>query len=874
MWRRKQQEEQLAEELRAHLMLAEREQRENGRTRADAEGAARREFGNLALTQEMTREAWGWRWLADLRQDLRIGARLLRRSPGFSALAILCLTLAIGANAAVFGWIEGVLLRPYPLVKHEDRMFAMTATSRGTESTGDVSWPDFLDLQNSSRLAEAFVAEKITGATLNLGDRAETLVGSVVSANYFDALGVRPALGRGFRSGEDQGRNAHPVVVISYQSWRNRYHGDPGIIGQTMRLNNVNFAVIGVAPQGFYGTFVGYSFQFWVPASMQEKFDYTSTYKLENRGAPWIEGFVFLRPGVSLAQGQAELSAIANHLERLYPETNRGRSLKLFPLWETPFNVAGDLGPALGIALIVTAFVLIIACANVGNLMLVRAVGRRREMTVRLAMGAGRWRLLRQLLVEGLLVSMVAAACGLCVALWSRGLLVRIVQQRSATVYLEGQLDWRVFLAVAGICLLATVLFTLAPALQGGKSDLAAALRVESTGVVGGRRRASLRSVLVAVQVALSFLLLVSASLVLLSLQRMRSSSPGFSPNVLSTHLGIPIQSYSLEQAKNFQDELLDRVQALPGVESAAYARLVPFEFIPYSSAPLAIDGYVAPPDEQLTGEYDEISPGYFATMGIPLISGRDFTRADDQTGAPVCIVNARLAELYWRDKDPVGERLQAGGQWMQVVGVAAVSKYRNFLEPAQPFFYVPLRQHFNRGVQLVLRTSLPLPSASAAIASQIWALDAGIPLYETITMREQIERTNSSQHVAVSLLVTFGGVALVLAAIGLYGVMSYAVSQGRREWGLRMALGAHPGDLIRLVMKRGMVLTALGMAVGAATAWGTTRLLGYLLYQVSPRDAWSFGVACAVLTVVAVAACWGPAWRAARTDPLRALQS
>src|SRR5713226_9056520 len=337
-------------------------------------------------------------------QDLRFGFRMLRRSPGFSILAILCLTLGIGANAAVFSWIEGILLRPYPLVVDQDRLFAVTGTDRGAPGHTDVSWPDWLDLQRNATLFDAFIAEKITGTTLSIGDRAERAPGSMVSANYFDAIGVHPVLGRGFARGEDVGRNAHPVTVISYQVWQDRFRGDPDIVGKTQMLNGLPHTIVGVAPQGFYGTFVGYAFQFWVPASMQTQFD-AGVYKLEDRGARWIEGFVRLKPGVTLEQAQAEISAVAKRLETDYPETNRGRGVRLFPLWATPFNNAGALLPTLGIALVVVSAVLLIACANVGNLLLVRSFARQQEMTVRLAVGAGRSRLVRQLLTEGMILS-------------------------------------------------------------------------------------------------------------------------------------------------------------------------------------------------------------------------------------------------------------------------------------------------------------------------------------------------------------------------------------------------------------------------------------------------------------------------------------
>src|SRR5256712_7723287 len=386
-------------------------------------------------------------------QDLRFGFRMLRRSPGFSILRILCLTLGIGANAAWCSWIEGFLLRPYPLVANQDRLLAVAGTDRGTTGTNDVSWPDFLDLERNCTLIDAFIAEKITGTTLSIGDRAERAPGSIVSANYFDAIGVHPILGRGFEPGEDSGRNAHPVTVISYQMWQERFHGDPEILGKTQILSGLPHTIVGVAPNGFYGTFVGYAFQFWVPASMQAQFD-AGAYKLEDRGARWIEGFVRPKPGVTLEQAQAEMSAVATRLETDYPDTNRGRGIRLFPLWQTPFNNAGALLPTLGVALVVVSAVLLIACANVGNLLLVRSFARQHEMTVRLAVGAGRGRLVRQLLTEGLILSALAAAGGLVVANWGRNALALLVPPRGGVLLRRpGELDWPGLPLTVGGCL-------------------------------------------------------------------------------------------------------------------------------------------------------------------------------------------------------------------------------------------------------------------------------------------------------------------------------------------------------------------------------------------------------------------------------------
>jgi predicted permease len=807
-------------------------------------------------------------------QDIRFGFRMLRRSPGFSILALLCLTLGIGANAAVFSWIEGLLLRPYPLVAHLDRLQVLSGTSRGASKGTDVSWPDFTDFQRSCTLVDAFIAEKIVGTTLSVtGDRAERLPGSVVSANYFAALGVHPILGRGFEPVEETGRNAHPVVVISYQLWQDRFHGDPAAVGKTQMMNGVPHTIVGVAPQDFYGTFVGYKFQFWVPASMQETFD-PGGYKLEDRSARWIEGFARLKAGATPEQAQAEIAAVAKRLEGDYPATNRGRGIQLLPVWQSPFNPMEVLLPTLGIALAVVSSVLFIACANVGNLLLLKSFARRREMTVRLALGAGRGRLVRQLLTEGLILSTFAAAGGLLVAHWCRNTLVLLFPPRGGTVMrLPAELDWRVLALSVGVCVISTLLFGLAPAILTSNIDLADALKSESAGVVGGGGRAWVRSSLVLVQVSLSFVLLVGAGLVVQSLAQMRTTSPGFSTEgVLTTGIDMAAAGYDPQRATVLQDELLARLETLSGVQSAAFVRITPFSYRGYSSAPIAVDGFEAPPDEPPVVDYDEIGAGYLATIGIPLLSGREFTRADDDASALVAVVNEAMVAQYWRGQDPVGRRLLVKGRSMRVVGVARTSKYRNLLETPTPFFYVALRQN-GLGQGLVVRTPLRPEAMAAALAREVRALDANLAPTEVISMREQVDRTTSSQTMAVTLLTVFGGLALLLAAIGLYGVMSSAVSQSLREFGLRLALGASASDLLRLVMGRGLALSAAGVVVGAAAAMALTRLLGNLLYQVSPRDPLAFGLAFIVMAIASSVACVLPAWRAMRTDPLLALR-
>ena len=874
LFRRERLDHSMEEELRFHIAERAADLQRSGVPIAEAERRAQLEFGGMENYKEQCRETRRFHGIHGFFADLRFGFRMLWRSPGFSILAILCLILGIGPNAAVFSWVEGILFRPYPAVAHQERLFALTGMARGVPDDTDLSWPDFLDLQRSCTLFDSLIVTKITGTTLSIGDRAEVSTGSIVSANYFDAIGVHPILGRGFEPGEDSGRSAHPVTVISYQLWQGRFKGDPQIIGKTQRLNGVLHTIVGVAPEGFYGTFVGWGMQFWVPASMEEIFE-GGGYKLEDRGARWIEAYARLKPGVTREQAQQEIAAVAKRLEADYPDTNRGRSLKLWPLWQTPFNNAGTLLPTLEIMLAVVIFVLLIACANVGNLLLVRSFARRHEMTVRLAIGAGRGRLVRQLVTEGLILSALGAAGGLLVAHWCRHVLVLLFPARGGVaMHLPGEIDWRVLALSAGVCLIATLLLGLVPAMQTRDLDLAGALKAESAGVVGRGRRAWVRSGLVVMQVSLSFVLLVGAGLLLQSLQRIRNTSPGFSTHeVLETTVNLVQAGYDAQRAQNFQDELLDHVKALSGVESAAFARMTPLSYGSFSSTPIAVDGYQPPPEEQPIVQYNEVGPDYFATMGIPLVSGREFNRADDEKSVLVAIVNETMAAKYWRGRNPIGERVQVKGRWMQVVGVSKDSKYQSVRETPKPFFYVPLRQNFARGPGLNIRTRLSPEAMTAALTREVHALDRNLALFEVITLQEQVDRSTSPQLVAVTLVGVLGGLALLLAAIGLYGVMSYAVSQSTRELGLRMALGATPSHLLRLVMSRGLTLTASGIVGGTAAALVSTRLLGYLLYNVSPRDPLSFGSAFLVITVASLAACFLPAWRATRTDPLHALR-
>jgi putative ABC transport system permease protein len=776
------------------------------------------------------RNTWAGVWLERLLQDVRFGLRTLWRTPAFTVMAVLCLALGIGANAAVFSWMEGILLRPYPGVAAQDRLVAVAGTMKGTADRSDMSWLDYKDLERSSSLFSSFIVAKIIGATITEGDRAERVVGQLVSANYFSELGVRPVLGRGFTADEEIGANAHPVTVISYRMWQERFSGDRGVLGQTIIFNRVPHTIIGVAPEAFLGTFVGYSMQFWVPPSMQAVFN--GTYMLDDRSARWIEGLARLAPGVTIAQAQVAMSTAASRLEKQYPEADRGRGVRILPLWDAPFDNAKELLPMIRVAFVVVVFVLLIACANVANLMLVRAFARRQEMTVRLTLGARRDRLLRQLITEGALLSVLATAVGLLFAFWGRrGLVVFFAPRAGVSLSFVVALDWRVLAITAGLGMTTTLLFALVPALRGTTIDLAGALKADSRSAAGGAGGTRVRSGLVMLQVSMSFLLLVAAGLLIASMQSIRRADPGFTQDeVLTTWVGLLSAGYDTTRARMFAAELMDQLRAKGGVESVVLARYTPFEAAgPFGSSGIATDSYRPALDEQPVANFNAVSPGYFSTLGIPIVRGRDFTRADDDTTAPVAIVSETMAAKYWPNADPVGKRLQSKQRWMQVVGVAKDIKYQSLLKPPRPLFYVPIRQTATVSFNVHIKTRSGAAGVRSAYASVLRGLDPNIAPEEIVSLRETVERSTSTQRIASTFLGVFACLALALAAMGLYGVMSYVVSQSTRELGLRMALGAAPHEILRLVMSRGLALATIGVAIGLAAAAGTTRLLGDL---------------------------------------------
>jgi putative ABC transport system permease protein len=803
--------------------------------------------------------------------DLRHALRGLARSPGFAVVSILTLAIGIGANTTVYRWIEGLVVEPLPAVPEQGRILVASGQSRGGEGRS-VSVPDYRDLARS-RLPLAVTVFAMQPMSLTGGERPELVWGSLVSGNFFDVLQVRAEVGRTFRPEEDTAPGAHPVVVLADRFWRRRFQADPGIVGRTIQLDRQPFTVIGVAARGFLGGAVGLSFDLWVPLAMQRQVSPGGD-RLNQRGIRWLTALARLPPGVTAAAAQAALDALFAQLGRTFPDSDDGYRLVLHHFWNAPSGASSFLLPVLAVLAVMVGLILLIACANVANLLLVRALGRRREIAVRLALGAGRGRLLRQLLTESLVLAAFAGGLGLLIALWATHLLVALVPPTDAPVGPTFALDARLFGFVALISLATAGLCSLAPAFQLASPALVTALRAAGAAVAGGGK-GRLRSALVVLQIAVSAVLLTTAGLFVRSLGHAADVDPGFAArDVLLAAFDLYPNGYDEERGKSFFRQLLERVRALPGVESATLASEVPLDFGGANSTRLRIEGYQPGPQEEVVVDYNLVGPYYLRTMGIPAVAGRDFTRRDDSGAVGAMIVNETMARRYWAGRDPVGARVHQGQSEYVVVGVARDGKYQQLSEPPRPFFYLSLLQAYRSSVVVHARTRGDAAALAPALRATLRALDPNLPLAVVKTMREHLRIAVFLQRLAASFLGTFGLLALLLATVGLYSVIRYAVSQRTRELGVRVALGARPGDLVRMVVGQGMVLAGIGLALGVAVALGTTHLLASQLLGVSATDPAVFLAVAALLAAVAAFACYLPARGAAAVDPMVVLQA
>jgi predicted permease len=809
--------------------------------------------------------------MGSLALELRHALRRLAKTPLFTATAFSVLGLGIGANATVFAWARAILLDPIPGARDTGRLVNVRITDRN-EGFVSFSHPDYRDLRDRATRLSGIVVTRSLAAGLGAEHGAQRIFVQMVSGNFFDVLGVGARHGRVLTPQDDRAPGAHRVVVISHGLWERSFGSDPGVVGREVRLNNQPHLVLGVTPAEFVGSSTGLAYEAWVPMMMQELFE-PGGLRLERRGDHFLDAFGRLAPGASLDEAQAELSTLGRALASAYPDDWAGRGLALYPLWRAPRSVQGLMGPILLILAGVAALVLLLACANVAGLLLARALGRRREFAIRLSLGARRSDLLRQLLVEGLVLAAGGALAGAVMTAWGVGLLESVIPPTNFPVRLGAALDGPVLLLALAAALLSTVFFGLAPALQATRPDTAATLR-EEAGSTAGWSRSRLRRALVAGQLDVSAVLLVAAGLFLRSLHNIQVQDLGFDPRgVLLASIELFTSGYDEPRGIAFYRELLERAQALPGVSDATLVRRVPLGIGGSSSTSLSIEGYEAPEGEAAFAYFNHVGPGYFRTLRMPLVAGRDFAPEDDGRGMRVAVVNETMARRYWPGRDALGGRFRVHGSWVSVVGVAKNGVYRDVGEPPAPWFFLPLYQSYRPAMTLALRSGGDPSLLAAPVTELARELDPSLALFGVRSFEDHLQATDFRQRLGSRALGLFGVLGLVLAAVGLYGVLSFTVAQRTREIGIRMALGGARRDVFRMVLGQGLRVAAVGLALGVALAAAGARALGSLLVGVGALDVPTFAGVVATLSAVALLACALPARRATRVDPIRALR-
>jgi predicted permease len=804
-------------------------------------------------------------------QDIRYGMRILRRSPGTAAAAVLSLALGIGANSAIYSWVRGVLIEPLAGVGQQQDIVVVANRSR-SGAWRTLSYPDYVDLRDACKTLDGLVVDSIV--TVSLGAtgearHAERVYGSLVSGNFFDVLRTGMGLGRGFTRAEDEAPGRAPVVVLSHGLWQRRYAGDAAIVGQTIPINGKPYTVVGVAPADFPGVWSGLSLDLWIPVMMQA--DVMQGDLIRARGSRWLQTLGRLAPGVTIEQAEADVKAAVERLAQAWPATNEGWTGAVVPMWRSPFGAQLFLTPVLMTLSGVVSLVLLLACANVANLLLARALGRRREMAIRLAVGASRTRLVRQMLVESVMLAGVAGAGGILVAMAAGPLLSRFNPPTDLMLRPAITVDGGVVAFTALLSVLTGVVFGLAPAFQSARAQVIVALRDESS--AGSRHRSRLRDALVVTQVALSAMLLVGAGLFLRSLVAAERLDPGFNPRDL-TLAGYNLfpNGYSPETGAVFHERLVRQLQSEPGVRAAGLAVRLPLGFEGISSMTISIDGYTRRADEDLSIQYNIVSPGYMAAMQIPMLAGRDFTFDDRLDTARVMIVNRTMAERYWQG-DSLGRTVRVGDTPYQIVGVVPTGKYQTLAEDPRPFFYLSIRQTYRPNAIVHLRSSESAGAALQRIRSAVSGLDPNLPVFATKTGEQQMAFGTFANRIAASFLGLFGALALLLAGVGLYGVMAFAVAQRTREIGVRVALGARPSDILRSVTSQGVRVALVGLAIGGGAAMAALPFASRLLVGVGPRDAATYAGVAVLLTLVALLASGIPGLRAARLNPVEALR-
>jgi len=804
-------------------------------------------------------------------QDLRYGARMLLKYPIVSLVVALSIGVGVGANTMVYTWMESLILNPYPAVAEADRLVGLNTLNADGSASGapPISYPEAQDWRERAQSFEGLAVYRPTRLSLRTESEAagEPVWSEYVSDSYFDVLGVRVALGRTFLPGEE--RKAAPVAVISHRFWQRRFNADQAIIGRRVQLNGVDATIIGVAPPTFGGVRVGVAFDLWLPVTLQPQIE-KSADRTRNRGDRWLQGFARLKPGVAVAQARTELDALSRQISAAQGESPAvGATARLM---REQF-LGSLLTPLFAALLAVTGLVLLIACANVANLLLARASLRQREIGVRVALGAGRWQIVRQLLTESLLLAVLGGACGLLVALWARDVFTLFVPPTPQPVLIPIAINLRVIGFAFGLTLLTVLIFGLAPALRASRADVVTALKAEGRGQSGSRSR--LRSALIVGQLALSVVALVCAGLFLRSLNEARGLELGLADpaHVLLVTTDFKFTGMKEPEALAAADRLLERVRALPGGAEASFATMIPLGFGGHSRSGTTIDGYTPAQNERLSVERIIVSERYFETMGIPLIAGRGITRQDQRTGERVAVVNEAFANRYWPGQEAIGKRLNQGTGWATVVGVARNSAYRDLGETPYPVVYSAWSQWFEPVITLQVRTVNEPKLLVETLRREFTAVNADLPFLDPRTLAEHISDSSFVQFIGAAMLSAFGLLALLMSSVGLYGVLAYVVSQRRREVAIRLALGARPGDVLRMMMAQGLRLIVIGLAIGLLAALASGRLLSNQLLGVSPNDPLTFAGVALLLCLVALAACWIPARRATKVDPMIALR-
>lgn len=863
--------DEIAEEWRLHVDLRTEENIRRGMNPEEARRSAEHSFGNAGYIKDVSWDVRGGGVMERIWHDIRFAARQLRRSPGFTVVALLSLALGIGANAAIFSLISTVLLRPLPIA-HPEQVFSVDqGRQKDPDYSQSMSYPNFKDIRDRNHVLEGMALHRFAPMSVSHNGTSERVWGYLVTGSYFEVLGVHAFMGRMITSADDDAPNSHPVAVLSYGCWQRRFGANPNIIGTPLTINGHSFTAIGVAPPGFIGTETVFTPEFWVPSLMQAWIEGFEGWKSRGNGAWHAVGR--LKAGVSREQAVAQLNTIAQQLAKEYPDTNPDMALKLNPPGLIEPDVRSAVVAFSGALLLTVLLVLLIACTNLASLLLARATQRRKEIAVRMAIGATRTRLAWQLLTESVMLAVTGAAMGLAVG-WA---LIQAAQaslpQTDFALTMDLRMDSRVIAFVTGLAVLTGIGFGLVPALHASRPEVVAALKDET----GGRRRARLRSLLVTLQVALSFVLLIAAGLTVRSLQHTQALGPGFDENnALTVSVDLGLQGYAQAKGENFYKQLRERVLALPGVSAAGFVARLPLG-LDNSSTTVSPAGQAEPrPQDMSSCYYDSVTPGYFAAMGIPLVAGRDFSETDTDKAPPVAIVNEALAKKFWPGQNPVGKRLNTGttDSAEVVVGVAKTGKYFSLGETPALMVYFPETQNYESAAALVVRTQIDPDASIASVRAEVQKLDPELAVYGAKTLREHMKLSLFPLHAAAAAVGSFALLAMILAAIGIYGVMAYSVGQRTKEIGIRMALGAKATDVWGMVLKQGVAMTVAGIVLGIACAVGVSSIVANLLVGVSATDPRTFLMITLLLSVVALAACFIPARRATKVDPVRAIRN